>query len=67
MSMSTRWRKILGDLREGPTRALLVAIAIALGILAVSATFGASAILSREIASSFQGTHPAAATDRAPI
>lgn len=60
--MSARWRKVIGDLQESPARTLLVAIAILIGVLAVSATFGTSAILSREITSSFQGTHPAAAT-----
>lgn len=55
--MSARWRKVIGDLQESPARTLLVAIAILIGVLAVSATFGTSAILSREITSSFQGTH----------
>lgn len=60
--MSVRWRKVLGDLRESPWRALLVCVAIMIGTTAVATTLGARSILSREIEASYEESRPASAT-----
>ncbi len=59
--MNARGRKVWGDLRESPGQTLLVILAILVGTAAVTTAFGARAILFREVAASFAGTHPAAA------
>lgn len=53
-------RKIWGDLRESPTRTLLVGLAIAVGTAALAAVFTARTILLREVEASFQSSKPAA-------
>jgi putative ABC transport system permease protein len=59
--MNPRWRKIWGDLRESPTRALLVVLAIAISTATLMVAVGARAILTREITTSFASGNPAAA------
>ena len=58
--MNPRLRKIWGDLRESPTRTLLVGLAIAVGTAALAAVFTARTILLREVEASFQSSKPAA-------
>jgi len=57
-----RFRKVVGDLRAEPGRALLMVLAIAVSLVAVGAVLGAYAILTREMAVNYLGTRPAAAT-----
>lgn len=57
--MNARLRKVWGDLRESPTRTLLVALAITVGTAALAAVFTARTILLREVEASFQGSKPA--------
>lgn len=60
--MSAQFRKIIGDLQEHPWRTFLVVMALLVGSVAVAATFGARAILLREVVSSYEGSRPMAAT-----
>jgi putative ABC transport system permease protein len=60
--VSARWRKIVGDLRERPTRTLAVTVAIAVGATMMTGALGARAILEREVEASFAGSNPAGAT-----
>lgn len=59
---ATRWLKLLRDWRAEKGRILLMLVAIAVSIVAVGAVMGAYAVLTREIATNYLGTHPAAAT-----
>jgi putative ABC transport system permease protein len=60
--VSARWRKVLGDLKERPTRVLAVTAAIAVGTTMLTAALGAREILEREVDASFKGSNPAGAT-----
>ena len=57
--MSPRLRKVWGDVRENPVRALLVALAIAVSTAALMAAVSAQVILDREIGTSFLSGKPA--------
>lgn len=58
----TRWLKPIRDLMAEKGRVLLMLAAIAVSVVAVGAILGAYAVLTREIAANYLGTHPAAAT-----
>ena len=56
---SPRLRKVWGDVRENPVRALLVALAIAVSTAALMAAVSAQVVLDREIETSFLSGKPA--------
>ena len=56
--MSPRLRKVWGDVRENPARALLVALAIAVSTAALMAAVSAQVVLDREIQRSFLSGNP---------
>ena len=58
----TRWRKIISDLWGSPTRTLLVVVSIAVGVFAVGAILGTSAIIGRDLNSSYTRANPSAAS-----
>lgn len=58
----TRWLKLGGDLKAEKGRILLMLAAIAVSVAAIGGILGAYAVLTREIAANYLGTHPAAAT-----
>lgn len=60
--LSPRWLKLLRDLRAEKGRVILMIAAILVSLVAVGAVLGAYAILTREIAANYLGTHPASAT-----
>ena len=59
--MSSLWRKIVGDLRQERSRAILVVLAIALGIAGFTAVLSSFAILERELNAGYLATRPASA------
>ena len=59
--MSTRWRKIVRDLREYALQALLVGTAITISVGAIMTALGAQNILHREVDASFDSGNPASA------
>jgi putative ABC transport system permease protein len=59
---SPRWRKIVRDLWLGRWRALLVVLAIALGVFGLGTVLTAFSVLTREINTNYLGTRPASAT-----
>ncbi len=59
--MSPRVKKVVSDLTERPGRALLVFLAIALGVSALTVALGARSVLLREIPASFAAAEPPAA------
>jgi putative ABC transport system permease protein len=61
-----RARKILRDLASARVRVLTMIVAIAVSVAAVGAVLGGRAILEREIAVNYLGTHPASATLAVP-
>ena len=61
-SVRVRLRKVLRELALAPGRTLAMTIAVAAGGIAVGASLGAYAILSREIQRSYQETIPASAS-----
>lgn len=60
--MSSIWRKIVGDLRQERSRAILVVLAIALGVAGFTAVLASFAILQRELNTGYLATNPASAT-----
>jgi len=62
--MTTPWRKVVRDFWQEPTRSILVALAMALGIAAFSAVLSTFAILDRELNQGYLATNPASATLR---
>lgn len=60
--MNLRTRKVLRDIWGNKSRALLVVVSIALGLLAMSTVFRARAILARDVKESLAAINPAAAT-----
>ena len=60
--IAPRWRKLLRDLRAEKGRVMLMIAAITVSLVAIGAVLGAYAILTREIAANYLGTHPATAT-----
>jgi len=61
-SLAPRWLKLLRDLRGEKGRVLLMMAAILVSLAAVGAVLGGFAVLTREIAVNYLGTHPASAT-----
>lgn len=59
--MTTRWRKLLADLRAMPGRVTLVVLALALGLFGAGTVLTASVVLRRDIAANYRSTHPASA------
>jgi putative ABC transport system permease protein len=59
---SPRWMKLVRDVRAERGRIALMIAAIATSLMAVGGVLGAYAVLTREIAVSYLGTRPAAAT-----
>ena len=57
-----RTRKVLRDIWGNKTRALLVIVSIAMGLLAMSTVFRAQAILARDVQASLAASNPAGAT-----
>jgi putative ABC transport system permease protein len=62
MLIPLRLRKIVRDLASARVRVLTMIVAIAVSVAAVGAVLGGRAILQREIAVNYLGTHPASAT-----
>jgi putative ABC transport system permease protein len=62
--MTTRWQKVFRDLWEESTRAILVVLAIAVGIAGFAAVLASYAILTRELNNGYLATNPASATMR---
>ncbi len=61
MSLAPRWRKLLGDIRDGQGRLVMMVAAIAVGVFAVTAMSTGYTILKREIRRGYLATNPAAA------
>ena len=59
---SIRFRKILSDLWGSPTRTLLVVVSIAVGVFAVGAILGTSAIIARDMNTNYLRANPSAAS-----
>jgi putative ABC transport system permease protein len=57
-----RWRKLGRDLWLQRGRVLLMLVAVTVSVIAVGAVLGARAVLTREMALNYLGTHPATAT-----
>lgn len=60
--LSPRWRKLLGDVRMAPGKAVLALLAIGLGVFALMTTLGSYTVLKREVGRSYQVTNPPSAT-----
>jgi len=60
--LSSRWRKLLGDLSESRQRTAAMVIALAVGIFGVGTMLDSYSILTREIVRNYQATNPASAT-----
>lgn len=61
MTISPRWRKLLGDLNSAQGRILLMALSLMMGIFALTAIFGSYNILAREMSKNYLATAPASA------
>ena len=62
LRLNLRTRKVLRDIWGNKTRALLVIVSIAVGLLAMSTVFRAQAILARDVQASLAASNPAAAS-----
>lgn len=60
-ALTARWRKVLGDLWHGRTRAALVVLAIAIGLTGFFAVLSTYAVLRRELNRGYLATNPASA------
>ncbi|MBI5177939.1 MAG: FtsX-like permease family protein [Nitrospinae bacterium] len=60
--MFLRYKKIVNDLATDPVKSLLLVLAVAIGVFGIGTTLGAYAVLNREMARNYMGTHPAQAT-----
>lgn len=60
--MNTIAKKLWGDLQENPAQLGLVAVAIAIGALALSTAFSARTVMTREMDRNYRGTAPADVT-----
>jgi len=60
-ALTARWRKVLGDLWHGRTRAALVVVAIAIGLTGFFAVLSTYAVLRRELNRGYLATNPASA------
>ena len=61
MNIAPRWRKLLGDVRDGQGRLIMMVAAIAVGVFAVTSMTTGYTILKREIRRGYLATNPAAA------
>ena len=59
--IAPRWRKVGADITRSPLRTILAVLAMAAGVFGISAVLSSRAILTRELASSYSDTRPAAA------
>jgi putative ABC transport system permease protein len=59
--LSTRWKKLRGDIEQAEGRLLMMVIAVAVGVFAVACISTSYAILRREIVRNYLSTEPAAA------
>ena len=62
--LSSRWHKILNDLWSNKTRTTLIVLSIAVGLFAVGTIVSSRAILSTEMARSFEAINPSSGTVR---
>ncbi|MEM7344701.1 MAG: FtsX-like permease family protein [Chloroflexota bacterium] len=62
ISLNLRTRKVLRDVLGNKSRVLLVVLSIAMGLFALSTTFRAQTILSRDLGESYAAINPASAT-----
>jgi putative ABC transport system permease protein len=62
MRFRTRFMKVYRDLTANFSKSLMMASAIAIGVLSVGSILGAYAVLTREMARNYLGTSPADAT-----
>jgi putative ABC transport system permease protein len=60
-ALTARWRKVLGDLWHARSRAVLVVLAIAIGLTGFFAVLSAYAVLRRELNRGYLATNPASA------
>ena len=60
-ALTAQWRKVLGDLWHGRTRAALVVVAIAIGLTGFFAVLSTYAVLRRELNRGYLATNPASA------
>jgi putative ABC transport system permease protein len=61
MTLSPRWKKLRGDIRQSQGRLLMMVVAISVGVFAVASISTAYVILKREIVRNYLATNPAAA------
>jgi putative ABC transport system permease protein len=66
LNLGPRWTKLGRDLKAEKERVLLMLAAITVSLVAVGAVLGGYAVLSREMAANYLGTHPASATLELP-
>jgi len=59
--MTSRWRKILGDIRSARGRFAMMTVAMAASVCAVTAILAAYSVLTREVSRNYLGTNPASA------
>ncbi|GAB4487558.1 MAG: FtsX-like permease family protein [Anaerolineales bacterium] len=57
--MRPRWRKVLLDLFENPTRTLLVVFSIAVGVFSIGVIAGAYVIIANDMSASYAANRPA--------
>ncbi|PWH11847.1 MAG: hypothetical protein DDG60_16010 [Anaerolineae bacterium] len=57
--MRPRWRKVLLDLFENPTRTLLVVFSIAVGVFSIGVIAGAYVIIENDMSASYAANRPA--------
>jgi putative ABC transport system permease protein len=60
--LAPRWRKVLGDLSNNPTRTALVVLSIAIGVFAVGMVTGGREILIRDLNGDWNAVNPASAS-----
>jgi hypothetical protein len=60
-ALTAQWRKVLGDLWHGRSRAVLVVLAIAIGLSGFFAVLSTYAVLRRELNRGYLATNPASA------
>lgn len=66
LNLGPRWIKLGRDFLAEKERVLLMLVAIAVSLVAVGSVLGGYAVLSREMAVNYLGTHPASATLELP-
>ncbi len=61
MTLSPRWRKLAGDLRNARGRLSMMVLAMAVGMFGIATILSAYTILTRKISRNYLGTNPASA------